>query len=108
MNDAGMSKQYINVKILVGLKCQNNVGMSKHCRYIFVKMVRVYKTGLHYHHLPTCYASLIIERSKRLIKESENWIMLLKLTLIIPKKWNKSFKLSLLALPAVLIYTLAA
>ena len=85
MNDAGMSKQYINVK-----------------------MVRVYKTGLHYHHLPTCYASLIIERSKRLIKQSENWIMLLKLTLIIPKKWNKSCKLSLLALPAVLIYTLAA
>ena len=107
MNAAGMSKQYIHVKMVVDLKCQSDAGMSKHCRYIFVKMVRVYKTGLHYHHLPTCYASLIIERSKRLIKQSENWIMLLKLTLIIPKRWNMSCKLYLLALLAVFVYSLA-
>ena len=55
--------------------------MSKQCRHVktlqvyFVKIVKVWNTTkLHYHHLTT-NASLIIERSKRFIKQSENWIM---------------------------------
>ena len=39
-NDAGLSKQCMNVKTVVGLKCQNGAGMSKLCRYILSKWCR--------------------------------------------------------------------
>ena len=60
--------------------------MSKWCRYVktlqvyFVKMVRVWnKIRLHHHSIIIYYhtsnASLIIERSKHLSKQSEDWFM---------------------------------
>ena len=60
--------------------------MSKLCRFvkilqvIFVKMVQVQnnssiRTRLHHLLLHTTNASLIIERSKQIIKQSENWLM---------------------------------
>ena len=39
-NDAGLSKQCIFVKMVVGVNCQNGAGMSKHCRYILSKWRR--------------------------------------------------------------------
>ena len=71
-------------------KCQNGGGfkMSKWCRYVktlqvyFVKMVQVQKNfdrrrTIAHHHLliHTTNASLIIERSKCTIKQSEDWLM---------------------------------
>ena len=60
--------------------------MSKLCMYVkilqvsFVKMVQVQnnssiRTRLHHLLLHTTNASLIIERSKQIIKQSENWLM---------------------------------
>ena len=40
INDAGLSKQYMNVKMMVGLKCQNSAGMSKFRRFILSKWCR--------------------------------------------------------------------
>ena len=47
INEAGLSKQCINVKMVVGLKCQHGAGVSKLCRCVktlqvyFVKMMQV-------------------------------------------------------------------
>ena len=58
--------------------------MSKWCRYVktlqvyFVKIVQVQKnfgTRRLHHHLFILQAFLIIERSKRVIKQSEDWVM---------------------------------
>ena len=43
INNAGLSKQCMNVKMVVGLKCQNTAGMSKFCRYILSKWRRFAK-----------------------------------------------------------------
>ena len=72
-----MSKQCINVKVVVGLKCQNGAGMSKLCRYILSKWCRFrtisVKDRIIIFH--TTNASLIIERSKCTNKQSEDWQM---------------------------------
>ena len=78
INDAGMSKQCINVKMVVSLKCQNGAGMSKLCRYILSKWCRfrisVEEEQPHHHlHFHTTNTSLIIERSKCIIKQSEDY-----------------------------------
>ena len=79
-NDAGLSKQCMKVKMMVGLKCQNGVGMSKFCRFFLSKCCRFRRTRLH-HLLSTIYigttnTSLIIECSKRVIKQSEELLIL--------------------------------
>ena len=65
-------------------KCQNGgwFKMSKWCRYVktlqvyFVKMVcRFEYFGLHHNLHHTTHASLMIEHSKRLIKQSKAWLL---------------------------------
>ena len=74
-----MSKQCINVKMVVSLKCQNGAGMSKLCRYILSKWCRFRisveeeQDRIIIYSIHTTNTSLIIERSKCIIKQSKDY-----------------------------------
>ena len=65
------------VNMVVDLKCQNDVVMSEHCRFILSKWCG-FEPKLDctiIMHLHTAIASLIIERSKHLSKQNEETSM---------------------------------
>ena len=103
-------------------KCQKGGGfkMSKWCRCVktlqvyFVKMVQVQKncggrrTRPHHNLHHTTNASLIIEHSKRVIKQSKDWLFATSDPNLYLREGHKSCKLASLALPDAFIRSLAA
>ena len=92
------------------LNCQNGADMSKLCRYILSKWCAGLEYfGLHHNLHHTTNASLMIEHSKQAYNQAKQGLAIGNIRpCFIPKRWHKSCKLALLALPDAFIRSLAA